>query len=379
VVLNGTATLHAPPQTGGSWLLRLQSNGQLDTTFGGRQPSGFRFFGARDIVLLSELANGTLQGFEGVAAPNIVSVDSNGGQAAATALSKPLVNIPSVLEPNGDFFALMSGKVAAPFNEVGLIRFRAGVIDPNFGTGGVASTSTPGNPDPSYLNLASLGVDGNSDRFDLIDQTIELADGTFLTLWTIGKVVNVTIFPPPNGTATANCLLLLAWAADGKPRNVASWMGPGKVIANPAAGPRAWIGWSYQCAVLQPDGSIIVGLAGDDTDAAPPFGKPPAVVSQSPYFCRLIPPNFDRDPAFGGGAGFLDRRAPGCDFIVPPPNPGLKPGMAENQRPVSARRIANDAVIAAIRCKHPSAALGNTELEIPNLPLDGSIGIARLT
>jgi hypothetical protein len=380
-VLNGTATLRGvTPATGGSWFLALQSNGQLDPTFGGRSRSGMRFYARRNILLVSELAGGSLQGFENGAVVRFTSGGAESGPAASVSAS--LIHQPSVLEPNGDFHSLVWGRLAGTF-EVGLVRFRNGAIDATFGAAGAPSSSTPGNPDPRFVNLADLGVTLNAGQLEDRDrdQTIALADGTFLTLWTLPVDESVTVLgSTQNVTVTTKTLLLLAWASDGRPRTVPAWGGrAGKVISNRAGVPRNWIGWSYRCSVLQPDGSIVVGLAGDDTNGLPSFGmRPPAVISQIPYFCRLTPPDFHLDPIVGAGAGFLAERAPGCDFVVPKGTQTQAVDMAESQTPVAARLLPNGSVVAAMRCKHPYPNVGNVELQVPNLPLDGSIGMARL-
>src|SRR5262249_45643274 len=127
-VVNGTATLYGvTPTTAGSWILRVLSDGRIDSTFGGgRRPTGSVFYVGRDIRLLSELSTGTLQGFE---TGDVVSVGVNGVPATVRTVSRPLVNEPFAIEPNGDFLALVFGKVTSPF-EVGLVRFQNGAIDP---------------------------------------------------------------------------------------------------------------------------------------------------------------------------------------------------------------------------------------------------------
>jgi hypothetical protein len=98
-------------------------------------------------------------------------------------------------------------------------------------------------------------------------------------------------------------------------------------------------------------------------------------VSQIPCFCRLVPPNFDRDLAFGG-TGVVSQRVPGCEFVVPQTLPLQIPNSAEHQIPRVIRRLPDDRVVAAIRCKHWFDI--NNEINIPNLPLDGSLAMARL-
>ncbi len=139
------------------------------------------------------------------------------------------------------------------------------------------------------------------------------------------------------------------------------------------------IGLSHEYSVLQPDGSILVALSGDDRDVIPGLLEyaQPLRVSQVPYFCRLMPPDFGLDPNFGSG-GFVVQRAPGCEFVVPQTTPHPIPAnSAESQWPLTMQRLANDQVIAAIRCKHWLDI--NNEIDVPNLPLDGSVGAARLT
>ncbi len=172
------------------------------------------FYQGRDIVLLSEITGGSFRGFENGA---VVTVGSNGSPATITAVSKSLVNEPSVLEPSGDFYGLTFGKVANPV-EVGLVRFRNGAVDTMFGAGGAQTSTTPGNRDPRFLNLLSLGVPARTDQLVGGDQTIGLTDETFLTLWTLREDESVTLIGRPSGIATTNTLLLLAWGTDATPR-----------------------------------------------------------------------------------------------------------------------------------------------------------------
>ncbi len=52
--------------TGGSWLVRLLSNGLIDSTFGVARrrlpPNGTQFYSGRDIQIVAELGDGSLQG-----------------------------------------------------------------------------------------------------------------------------------------------------------------------------------------------------------------------------------------------------------------------------------------------------------------------------
>ena len=135
---------------------------------------------------------------------------------------------------------------------------------------------------------------------------------------------------------------MLTWNASGIRRHT-------KHIPN---GPLNWPGWSHQYSVLQPDGSILVALSGDDPDLSRALlQRVPLRVSQAPYFCRLMPPDFALDVNFGNG-GHVVQRAPGCEFVVPQTNPPQIPNSAESQWPLAMQRLANNQVIAAIRCKH---------------------------
>jgi hypothetical protein len=379
-IVSGSAVLRGsgPPPIGGSWITRVLSNGQIDTTFGAlRRTTGTRFYSGRDIQIVAELANGSLQGvdptsnnkgtmlrFTADGAP-----DTSYGPNGIARVTKPIVTNPIAFEPTGEFFAPIWGKI----DEVGLIRCQAnGVIDTNFGAGGGPSTTTPGNRDPRFVYIPAIALAGSVGLAEFRHQTLRLVNGNFLTLWTIQRQETVEV---RTGTLTTmvnhdtNGLLLLAWDSTGMP--VAQ-----RLVKYPPALLLGWPGWSHMWSVLQPDGSVIVALSGDDLDVSPrKLEAPPPRVSQIPYFCRLIPPNFDLDPNFGT-SGAAGQRVPGCDFVVPQIVPLEIPNSAESQQPLMIRRLANDQVIAAIRCKHWFDH--DSEIDVPNLPLDGSVGAARL-
>ena len=131
------------------------------------------------------------------------------------------------------------------------------------------------------------------------------------------------------------------------------------------------MGWVFRTALLQSDGSVIVGLAGDDADQAAPQSRPPSIRS-TPYFCRLLPGSFDLDPVFGGG--HVERRLPGDDEQL-----SAAASLVDYQSPDDLRAVGATAVIGAVNCL---TGIGPFFPGIfnrsPNLLADGSVGMVRL-
>ena len=140
--------------------MRLLSNGQLDTTFGEARrrvpPNGTWFYGRRDIQIVAELADGSLQGVDPTTVGAMLRFGADGnpdityGPNGIRGVTKPIVTNPITFEPSGDFFAPVGGNN----DEIGLIHCLAnGTVDPNFGAGGGPSTTTVGgNPDPRFFS-----------------------------------------------------------------------------------------------------------------------------------------------------------------------------------------------------------------------------------
>src|SRR5262249_26242489 len=150
--------------------------------------------------------------------------------------------------------------------------------------------------------------------------------------WKITNLVSGT-------TSSARTPVLIAWTAQGAPR----WA---KAIANPSVSE-----CRFGNALLQPDGSVLVGLTGDDADADP---SPP--IRSSAYFCRLLPGTFDLDPAFGGG--HVVRRLPGEDQ----PSPILSDSLWLDYQLLEAlRALGTNAVMGAVLCRtRDSTALADS-------------------
>lgn len=365
----------------GTWVLRLGSNGRLDTTFGDSvPPTGVRFYPLRSFALITELndGQGSLQGFEGANSIRLTgdgSLDVSFGPNGVVANPKATIHDPHRIEPTGEWFAPVYGRVT----EVGLVRcLPNGTVDTAFGAGGTATDC--------FVELESMLRGINKVRALLLDdggrhRTLRLADGTFLTLWTITWQESVTVFNSSGSTRTlwqTAGLLLLAWDVNGKPRGVTAWQGsPARVIRNPEATLLNWLGWRYRCSVVEANGAIVVGLTGEDLNATPSFAQPPTHVSKVTYFCRLIPPNFDLDPTFGTN-GHITTRLPGGDFLLKSNFPGGEGRMAEDQAPEDVALVGTNQVVASIVCTHPHPIFGGVYLDSPFLPLDGSVGMARL-
>jgi hypothetical protein len=152
--------------------------------------------------------------------------------------------------------------------------------------------------------------------------------------------------------------VLIAWTAQGVPR----WV---KAIANPPGVSEC----RFRNALLQSDGSILVGLAGDDADADKGIW-----IRTSAYFCRLLPGTFDLDRAFGGG--HVVRRLPGEDQPSP-----IESGdrWLDYQLPDALHALGTNAIIGAVSCRtRVSTAVADLFNSSPDLLADGSVGMVRL-
>src|SRR5262249_16860241 len=121
-----------------------------------------------------------------------------------------------------------------------------------------------------------------------------------------------------------------------------------------------WLGWKFRRSVLQADGSILVGLAGDDQGAKP--------ADLPPTFCRPTPALHALDPASGTGPGL--RRLPGEDRLIPGGEKRI-----DYQSPAALREAGGGRVIAAISCQTQRKASGTAVTGgSPDLLADGSAG-----
>lgn len=406
-VVVDTATGERGFEFRGSWIVRLTSTGGLDPSFG---TNGLRAYPRRGpIELVRELADGTLQGFDSSAGRrDPLRLGANGDPAPGFGTNgvKPTTKLPITMpldvEPDGEWFGPVWGPMSSTSMRwtVGLIRCGAdGVIDPNFGAG--AATT----PNSCFVDIASVqGAGFNPDWNDQggPHRTLRLADGTLLTIWSVSRQVVLTIGVGMHAQQVSWRpwgMVLVAWTADGRPRAVTQWgNNPAKAIPNPlslglsSSGwlGSGWLGWRNQCAVLQLDGSILVGLAGDDADEGG-VNQTPRPLRQSACFCRLVPPGFDLDPGFGS-AGILVRRLPDDGYRrFAGGDPRSARNQVDSQVPERLALVGSrlpgrgpDAVVAAISCRAvyesllSQGGLADTIVSSPNLPFDGSVGVARL-
>jgi uncharacterized delta-60 repeat protein len=356
---------------GGTWIARLTSAGQRDAAFGS---GGISKFPARALELAAELADGSLQGLERLEAQiaplrlTAAGAPAPGfGPTGAKPIPKAPVTFPSTYEPTGEWFAPVWGRLSATGTwSIGLIRcLPDGTIDPNFGAGGPSPTDDKFVPTAEILAL----VPRQNPRWEYEEderlgrhQTLRLADGTCLTLWNV-----VFEFQPLRGRIKKDqrALALIAWTAQGAPRP--AWGKAAKAI------PRI-VGWRFRTALLQTDGSVLVGIDGDDGDDAAAADRENSgrSIRGSAYFCRLLPGSFDLDPAFGGGS--VTRRLPGEDERV-----SQTDTLVDYQVPEALRPLNANAVIAAVRCETGSGPLFPGFFnQSPHLLADGSVGLVRL-
>ena len=301
----------------GTWIARVSSSGKPDDRFG---TGGVRSFAARDLVIVAELSNGSLHGWEFLASRTAVlrlTASGNPAPGFGPTGSKPIkkgpLTFPHTCEPNGEWFAPVVGTFDFQTQSwsIGLIRGRPdGAIDTGFGAG----VSSPGAerfvPTASIRNqtqlTSNLQWEPEEDDRHGRHQTLRLADGTYLTLltlaWDVRQIVGMSV--------QSRALVLVAWTTQGKARPVQAWGNQRATVIPHPRRTHASVGWVFRTALLQSDGSVIVGLAGDDADQAAPQSRPPSIRS-TPYFCRLLPGSFDLDPVFGGG--HVERRLPGDD------------------------------------------------------------------
>jgi uncharacterized delta-60 repeat protein len=365
--------------TAGSWVARVNATGQLDTGFG---TAGVVTYPMRHLELVAELAGGKLQGLDSATGPLRLaadgSPDTSFGANGTHPITRPIVSFPSGYESDGEWFAPVYGTWADGDFSLGLVRVLPdGTVDGSFGAGGASP------PADRFIRISS--VESFSPAFFLLramweDQggphrTLRLADDTLLTLWTMSWQEDVPNFPPNMGTTPwqTSGLVLLAWSEDGVPRNVPAWGGrPARAIPNQLrfSFGANWLGWKYRCALLQPDGSILVGLEGEDEGSRPPQNRP-GYIQTNAYFCRLVPPSFDLDSAFG--TRFVVRRVPCQDEQVPG-----GPWLVERQSPAALASAGPGQVVAAISCQTATDPYIGIYREPPNLLADGSIGMARL-
>jgi hypothetical protein len=361
--------------TVGSWVARLTATGQLDTGFG---TGGVVTYPLRYLELVTELASGKLQGLESVASSKVPlrlaadgSPDTSFGANGAHPINRPIVSFPAGYEPDGEWFAPVYGTWADGDFSIGLVRVLPdGTVDGSFGAAGASP------PADRFIRISS--VESFSSAFLLLraqweDQggphrTLRLADGTLLTLWTMSWQEDVPNPPPNTGTTPwqTSGLVLLAWSEDGVPlsaRAIPNQLRFSVLGAN-------WLGWKYRCALLQSDGSILVGLEGDDEGSRPSQNRP-AEIQTNAYFCRLVPPSFDLDPTFGNR--FVVRRVP-CQDEQAPGGPWL----VERQSPAALASAGAGQVVAAISCQTATDPFTGVYREPPNLLADGSVGMARL-
>ena len=325
-------------------------------------------FAGRALELVAELADGSLQGldFQSTAVTAVLRLTSAGspapgfGTSGAKPIQKAPVTFPSTYEPSGEWFAPVSGRFTGSWS-IGLIRCAPdGTIDSSFGAGAASPTADRFVPTASILNLTPRAENVQFEPEAAgRHQTLRLADGTYLTLWSVTFDLQLL----RGGSMSSRALVLVAWDGQGVPRTVPAWGRPAKAIAHPAPG----AGWRFRTALLQSDGSV-VGLAGDDTHAVPPpLARSPA------YFCRLLPGSFDLDPAFGGG-GRVARRLPGEDEKL---SSGAT--LVDYQLPEALRPLGANAVMAAVRCETGSGPrFPGFFNQSPHLLADGSVGLVRL-
>ena len=214
----------------GTWIARVSSSGKPDDRFG---TGGVRSFPARELVIVAELSNGSLHGWEFLASRTAVlrlTASGNPAPGFGPTGSKPIkkwpLTFPHTCEPNGEWFAPVVGTFDFQTQSwsIGLIRGRPdGAIDTGFGAG----VSSPGAerfvPTASIRNqtqlTSNLQWEPEEDDRHGRHQTLRLADGTYLTLltlaWDVRQIVGMS--------AQSRALVLVAWTAQGKARPVQAW------------------------------------------------------------------------------------------------------------------------------------------------------------
>jgi hypothetical protein len=386
IVVNQT-TGERSYQTAGTWVARLTASGGLDGAFG---TGGLKVYPARWFQLAAELAptgtasHGELQGWEfvtGGQAPLRLVSDGTAapgfGPSGAKPVNAAVVTLPLDYEPDGEWFAPIWDRQYG--NSIELVRCAPnGTIDQTFGAGSATY-------DPSaYVNATSIqnpptfpAVHPEWEKYGGPHRTVHLADGTYLTLWTVTWQETVNLLGGSVTWPETAGLVLIAWTASGKPRSVPQWGGKSvKAIPNPVRSSSPftnWLGWKYRCALLQSDGSLIVGLEGEDAGAIP-ANLTPAFIRTSAYFAHLRGPEFDLDPGFGGG--HVVRRLPGEDHQIPSNNPPASgPVLIDYQSPTGLQTVGGGTVVVAVSTQTVTA---NTLRLSPDLLADGSVGILRL-
>jgi hypothetical protein len=346
---------------GGSWIIRLRPDGTQDSTFG---IGGVRLYPNASIMLTTELADGSLQGLDWTDVIRLTPdglLDSNFGTAGRATMSPNDRGRPRTVEADGSWLDVRAGLSTA-----GLVRYLPnGTLDPTFGVtanpAAVIDVSTVA-PKPGMQNLRWNELDDH--------QTLRLADGTFLTLWSV-------MFENSGWDATA--VVLLAWAADGAPR--LAWNGQAAKIVEPPNAVLAWERWygrRLTGGLLQADGSVLVGVA---ADVRPGGIVTPQRLPWRSTFWRLTPPAFDLDPtAFEldpnfGGTGSVEVRLLDDGY-----NPVQN--LVDVQEPVAFAADAGRVVYVSIQCGAVKKALLSQNaaslVGSPDLPFDGSLGIVRL-
>ena len=360
-IISGT---YSGTQSGGSWLARLTPAGRLDTMFGS---AGLVTFPARDVRIAAELADGSLQGWEKHgSSQSLLRLASDGtpapgfGTTGTKPIAKPGVSLPSRIEPTGEWFGLVVGSHTGVDWTIGLVRCRPdGTIDDAFGAGAISTGGLQLHPIED-VSVSRSHYSVRNGRGKVGRTASDAAPARRVLPHPLDHRVagNVPVLgstrrrraDKPGGPG----LVMLAWTAAGLPR--ATWNGkPARAIANPGRSgtPSSnWLGWKFRCALLQSDGSIIAGLAGDD-EGAMPDNQSRRLIRSSAYFCRLLPPAYDLDPAFGGG--HVVRRLPGEDQQIPG---GSK--LVDYQLPAGLQSLVDGTVVAGIRCgtgTHPPIAV----------------------
>jgi uncharacterized delta-60 repeat protein len=337
----------------GSWIVRFTPGGRLDTAFNG----GVRVYPGRFFAPLTPLADETIQGFESTTGLDILRLTPDGSPVPGFGTNgrKPVTRMPSASAgtflPDGEWFAPFSDQFVNNSETFGLLRYGPdGVHDQTFGGG--------------TINIASTAKHNAQLSLDDLAFVHRLADGSLLMIWSMRFQVDVRVLFGSTVPWQTYGMLLASFNSDGSPRPVVNWnnqavrchpnpVGTTGVLAD-------WLGWRVRSTLLQADGSFIVGLQGDDPSAKPSATQEPRQLRQVSYFCRLVQPDFDLDPAFG--TGFVSSRLPGPADEDQVPL-GLGPG--------GAGRV--NAVLG-----FASRRSGLFDLRPPDLPLDGSIGMARL-
>jgi hypothetical protein len=390
----------------GSWLLMLTADGHVDQQYG--KGRGFASYSKGFYLPVAQVADGTVWGVrfkEGFDYTTKLGI-ARFGKSSKTPPSKEDLNalpflsilpfaLPRSFLPGGKLIAITE-RYSGGTQTIGLVRFSpkaaAGNLDPQFG----AAAQDPGRlirvgPDP---NLDVFGASSRGSNFRATGafgpggrslggprgtgnwaDVVSLPDGSFLVLMSV--VWSETPIGPLNARSQDIAgLLLLAFEPDGTPKPMAGWNGRPARIYSRYAGFGHPLGWQPHSAYLQPDGSLMVGLAGNDPAVPGDDRLPTWFGKQLAYFCRLISPNYDIDPGFDGDGS-------ACRRIV------RDHARFEDQWPVSLASTTGTSVAAAIaigtllRDDYP---LGSGVVDLPprapirspDLPFDGSVGLARL-